>query len=235
MTRGEPPLRARMRRAGQAGPTRREQRALEPAPVARAKPESPRATARVGAKRRRRSRDQAARRAGQAGSEGRHKTRRWHGPSPGRLARRPASTPSADAGAESEPPDEPAKLARRAGVRRAGGTGRARVTSRDGPRRRQAPTPELSLETSQRATSALAVGPLLRYAPPSGPRGLRVRSVPDREPSSAGRVRSQAPRPGTRAPSGPLPGSIPTLRGAPPKSGAALEGPQRPRVPKARV
>ena len=98
---GEPPLGARMRRAGQAGPTRREQRALEPAPVARAKPGAPRAAARVGARRRRRCRDQAARRAGQAGSEGRRETRRRPGPSPGHLARRPASTPSADVGAES--------------------------------------------------------------------------------------------------------------------------------------
>jgi len=51
-------------------------------------------------------------------------------------------------------------------MRRAGGTGQARVTSRDGPRRRQAPTPELSLEKSQWDTPALAAGLLLIICSP---------------------------------------------------------------------
>ena len=104
--------------------------------------------------------------------------------------------------------------------------GQARVTSRDGPRRRQAPTPVPSLEKSQRGTSTLAVGPRCRMLPRLDLAASKCVASP---------IESQAPRaasgaklrardvrcPCNRDEPGPS-------RGAPPRPGAALVAPPVP-------
>ena len=149
-------------------------------PAARANPGTPRATALVGAKRRRRSQDRAARRAGQANSKGWRKTRRRRGPSPGRRARRPASAPSAGAGGDrpsltSRVPSADARAetraARRAGQADSGGPVRPVPSTQRGWARSYL----LALcERYQLDTPPLAVDPRL---PSQGGNG-RVAGVP---------------------------------------------------------